>query len=56
MVGKLASEHRAVVASLKTLHVDQAVHFPFPTNADVTSHPVQAWNAGSAMHLSLLSD
>ena len=32
-------------------HAVQAVRFPFPTNGEVTSHPVKAWNAGRPSHL-----
>jgi hypothetical protein len=55
VVGVSASVHRAAVASSKTFHADQVIRFPFPANADVTSHPVKAWNAGSALHLLLPS-
>ena len=44
--GACASLIRALGSTGKEFHVDQAVLFSCPTEAEMVSHPVNAWNNG----------
>ena len=45
--------HSAAVRSGNEFHIVQAVFLPYPTNPDMVSQPVSAWNIGRASDFSV---